>query len=72
LQDFRDSALTTDTQHTLPLKLEDIYISNIVTVVTRKFSEQVPLRFRKSKIWLGIEISGVAEASYSAPQAQQS
>jgi hypothetical protein len=65
LQDFRKAVSTTDNGANIPSKLDDVYVSNIVTIVQKDFSERIPSRFRESKMWLGIEITGFARTSYS-------
>ena len=40
---------------------EGVYVRNIVTCVAEKDDQAVPARFRGSRIWLGLEITGYAK-----------
>jgi len=40
---------------------DDVYIRNIVTCVGDKNDLMIPTRFRESRIWLGLEITGYAK-----------
>ena len=63
--DFRSAINMTNNRRNIPPRLYDhLYVSNIVTVVQRQFSERIPLRFRESRLWLGIEIAGFARIDW--------
>jgi hypothetical protein len=64
LRDFQRAVSATDRGESIPTRLEDVYVANIVTIVLKDFSERVPLRFRESKMWLGVEITGFAKTFY--------
>ncbi|MGH4050192.1 MAG: UvrD-helicase domain-containing protein [Clostridium sp.] len=64
VSDFWNAINKTGDKRNIPVRLYDIYVSNIITVVNKRFDENIPLRFRESKIWLGIEITGFARTEY--------
>jgi hypothetical protein len=43
-----------------PIHLQDVYISNISTIVPHYFPTGVDIMFKESRFWLGVEISGFA------------
>lgn len=62
--DFWNAISKTGDKRNIPVRLYDVYVSNIITVVNNRFDDNIPLRFRKSKMWLGIEITGLARTEY--------
>lgn len=62
--DFWNAINKTGDKRNIPELLEDVYVSNIVTVINKQFDEKIPIQFRLSNIWLGIEISGFAKVKY--------
>ena len=40
---------------------EGIYVRNIVTCISEKDDRTIPLRFRESRIWLGLDVTGFAK-----------
>ncbi len=42
----------------LPKTISQLFVTNVITFVSYKDSEDVPPEFRKKKFWLGVEISG--------------
>ena len=62
--DFWTAIRKTGDKRKIPVRLYDVYISNIITIVNNRFDENIPLRFRESKMWLGIEITGFARTEY--------
>jgi hypothetical protein len=63
-KDFWEAVKVTDISRNIPSKLEDVRVSNIVTMTMGCFSENIPLLFRESKLWLGIEITGFAKTLF--------
>lgn len=62
--DFWNAISKTGDKRNIPVRLYDVYVSNIITIVNNSFDENIPLRFRESKMWLGIEITGFARTEY--------
>lgn len=62
--DFWSAIKRTDRRDKIPQRLYDVYISNIVTIVQRQHSERIPLWFRESRFWLGVEITGFAKIDW--------
>lgn len=44
----------------LPIGLEDLYVSGITTEILKKFNDNIPIEFQKSKICFGIQVTGLA------------
>ncbi|MCK4260829.1 MAG: ATP-dependent helicase [Halanaerobiales bacterium] len=63
--EFWNAISKTGDKRNIPVRLYDVYVSNIITVVNNRFDENIPLRFRESKMWLGIEVTGFARTEYS-------
>jgi len=49
----------------LPTNINNIFITNIITFVSHKDYEGIPLLFKKNRFWLAIEISGFGETKWS-------
>lgn len=62
--DFWNAIYKTGDKRNIPVRLYDVYVSNIITVINNGFDETIPLRFRESKMWLGIEITGLSRTEY--------
>ena len=45
----------------LPIGLENIYVSEITTEILKKFNDNVPIEFQKSRICFGIQVTGLAQ-----------
>jgi hypothetical protein len=61
MQDKLKTAVNTpDIRIAVPNRLTDVYISNVVTICYTHADERIPEHFKKSRFWLGIEISGLA------------
>ena len=43
---------------TLPERISQLFVTNVVTFVSYQDREDVPFEFRKKRFWLGVEISG--------------
>lgn len=52
---------STDYNHNLPDRLENIYISGITTEIIKQFNKNIPYEFQKSKICFGIQVTGLAK-----------
>ena len=62
--DFWSAINMTGNKSNIPPRLHEIYVANIVSEIQKQFSERVPIRFRESRVWLGIEITGFAKADW--------
>lgn len=63
--DIRSAINMTGKKSNIPSKLANAYVSNIVTVV-HNFPSGANQIFKKSRVWLGIEITGFAKADWEA------
>lgn len=45
----------------VPQRIHQLYVTNIVTYYQKRIENSTPELFRKSKVWLGIEIGGFAK-----------
>ncbi|WP_195468127.1 UvrD-helicase domain-containing protein [Clostridium sp. D43t1_170807_H7] len=63
-KDFWNSINKTDDKRNIPSKLIEVYVSNIITIINPSYDEKIPFRLRKSKIWLGVEITGFARTEF--------
>lgn len=64
IDEFRDAINKTGDKRNIPIKLTGVYVSNVITIVNNKYDENIPLRFRESNMWLGVEIIGLGKAEY--------
>lgn len=62
--DFWNAVYKTDDRRNIPLRLYDVYVSHITTVVNNRYDENIPLQYRESKMWLGLEVAGLAKIEY--------
>ena len=63
-KDFWNSINKTDDKRNIPSKLLEVYVSNIISIINPSYDEKIPFRLRKSKIWLGVEITGFARTEF--------
>lgn len=59
-----DIARETNPVSNVPPYLSPAYIKNIVTVIPSRFAENVPLYFRETKFWLGLELTGFPKINW--------
>ncbi len=64
-QKFWDVINSTCNKNNIPSRLTDVYVNDIVTIVQPRFDESIPLMYRRSKIWLGLSISGLAKVDFN-------
>jgi len=67
-KEVRSAMYATNCSKNLPVSLENVYISNIVTIVQKTVNESVMDPVRSSKIWLGFELSGFAATKWGKEQ----
>ncbi|MCM1230851.1 MAG: UvrD-helicase domain-containing protein [Ruminococcus flavefaciens] len=60
-EEINSGVEATDYSYKLPDRLENIYVGGITTEILRKFDEDMPYEFRKSRICFGIQITGLAK-----------
>ncbi len=54
----------TDYRSSIPFRLNELFISDIITEVFTGYSGEIPEEFRKSRIWLGVEITGIGKTEF--------
>ena len=52
---------STDYKYNLPDRLDNLYVSGITTEVLKRFDENVPIEYQKSRICFGIQVTGLAK-----------
>jgi len=62
--DFRSIVQKTGNWSSIPPRLTDIYVDNIITIVPGRFPSGADAMFKESKFWLGIELTGFAKADW--------
>ena len=62
--DFRNAIYKTGDKRNIPMKLTDVYISNIITIINTRYDENIPIIFRESHIWLGVELTGLGKVHF--------
>lgn len=67
-QEFWNVINFTWNKNDIPSRLSDVHVSNIISVVNNNNNNNnsdIPQMFRKSKVWLGLEICGLAKVNFT-------
>lgn len=55
---FQELKKTVRGRRKMPARLSPLYVANIITITPFQFHDNVPVYFRESKFWLGVELTG--------------
>ena len=64
VSDIRDAINQTTYRNNMPTYLTDLYISDVITYIPNDSNVPIEAIFGISKIWLGVEITGVAKLHF--------
>lgn len=62
--EFRSVINQTGNRKSEPIRLEDLYVSDVYTVVSNKAVSKLSMQHSHSGFWLGVEITGMGTAKY--------
>lgn len=63
--ELRDAMNKTNHSRNLPNHMSNIYVNNVVTIANTRFNDVIAEPYKKSGLWLGVEISGFAKTDWS-------
>ena len=70
LQQLREIAQESNPYSEAPPYLSPVYVSNIITITPNQFPDGVPVYFRETKFWLGVELTGFPKIDWHYSQMQ--